>query len=141
MDPLYMFLFLALFPLVMGIVGSILKNQRAGSEKYQKMLSDFQAKVDSMLEPGETVEAVCGYVPCAAVTNKRLLVDTKAGVDSVAFTEIKSLSGMNATGSKTNNPAQMLAFTIVARKKYVLGNHSEGFGKLVTLLYRYTGRN
>lgn len=86
------------------------------------------------------VEGICGYHPCAAVTNKRLLVSTKHGINSVPFSEIKSLRGTNATGSKTYDPDRMLVFEIKAGKKYVLGNHSEGFEDVVSALFRYVLR-
>jgi len=132
---LILFLVIALIPLL----GSVLKKKRAGSEKYQQILADFQQGVEGMLEADEQVEAVCGYKPCAAVTNKRLLVSTKAGIDSVPFSEIIKLKGMSAGGNTTKNPGSMLVFEIKAKQKYTLGNHSEGFNRVVELLYQHTG--
>ena len=123
----------------MPLIGKALKEKRGGNEKYQKMMADFQQQVQNELSDGEVVEAICGYIPCAAVTNKRLLISSKTGIETVQFDEIKSLKGMNAAGNKTRNPEQMLGFTIKANKKYVLGNHSEGFAEVVTGLYVHTG--
>ncbi len=124
----------------MLLVGSAVKKKRAGSEKHQKILSDFRQSVDDMLETDEVVEAVCGYNPCAAVTSKRLLVGTKKGIDVVEFSEIKSLKGFNAKADDTREPDWMLVFQIKAKKKYVLGNHSDGFNQVVQSLYRHTGK-
>ena len=137
MNPIDMFLFLSLFSVIMAVVVSVLKKARGGSEKYQNLLARFRQEVNAMLEPGETVEADCGYNPCAAVTNKRLLIGTKKGIESVRFGEIRKLKGMNASGVGTTIPDRMLVFEIKAAKKYVLGNHSEGFDRVVELLYRY----
>lgn len=139
MNPLYVVLFISIIGAVMSMVGSVLKKKRAGSEKYQKIIEDFQQQVNEMLEQDEAVEAVCGYNPCAAVTNKRLLISTKTGIDSVQFCQIKSMKGMTTSGNKTKNPDSMLTFTIKAEKKYVLGNESEGFERVVESLYRYVG--
>ena len=139
MNVIVIILFFALFASVMSFVNDGLKKKRSGNAKYQNILSEFNSKIYGMLEPGEIVEGVCGYRPCAAVTNRRFLVDTKAGVRSVAFSEIKSVKGMNASGNKTTNPDQMLVFEIKADKKYVLGNHSEGFAQVVNSLYKYIG--
>ena len=130
---------LILIVVVVPILSKVLKKARGGSEKYQQMLADFQEKAQAMLEADEQIDAVCGYNPCAAVTNKRLLVSTKAGIDSVPFAEIKSLKGLNSGGNKTTIPDNMLVFQIKAAKKYVLGNHSEGFDDVVDLLYQRTG--
>lgn len=139
MNPLYVGLFFALCAVIMSLIGNVLKEKRGGSEKYQKIMADFRQAVQNELTEGEAVEAVCGYSPCAAVTNKRLLIGAKDGLETVDFSEIKSLAGMNGAGAKTNNPDRMLSFTIKAKKKYVLGNHSEGFDQVVTRLHEHTG--
>ena len=123
--------------LVVSLIAGVVKKKRAGSEKYQQMLADFEQRVNDMLEADETVEGLCGYKPCAAVTNKRLLVDTKAGIDSVAFQQIKKVKGMDAAANRTTNPDRMLVLEIKAEKKYVLGNHSEGFKGFVDALMRH----
>lgn len=123
--------------LVVSLIAGVVKKKRAGSEKYQQMLADFEQRVNAMLEADETVEGLCGYKPCAAVTNKRLLVDTKAGIDSVAFQQIKKVKGMDAAANRTTNPDRMLVLEIKAEKKYVLGNHSEGFNGFVDALMRH----
>lgn len=140
MNPLYYGLFVVILSAVFAALGSVLKKNRAGSEKYQQIMEDFRQQVDGMLEQGETVEAVCGYKPCAAVTNKRLLISGKEGIDSVQFHEVKALKGMDAGGNRTKNPDRMLVFEIRAAKKYVLGNHSEGFNQVVESLFSYTGK-
>ena len=118
------------------LLGSVLKKSRAGSEKYQQILTDFEQRVNALLEADEIVEGLCGYKPCAAVTNKRLLVDTKAGIDSVAFQQIKKVKGMDSGANKTRDPERMLLLEIKAEKKYVIGNHSEGFATFVNALMR-----
>ncbi len=140
MDTLLPILFFGIFTIVMLLVGKALKKKRAGSAKYQKILEDFQQGVNSMLEADEVVESVCGYNPCAAVTSKRLLVGTKKGIETVQFSEIKSLKGLNAKADDTTNPDWMLVFQIKANKRYTLGNHSDGFKQVVEALYRHRGK-
>lgn len=120
-----------------SLLSNALKKKRAGSEKYQQILLDFEQRVNAMLEADESVEGLCGYKPCAAVTNKRLLVDGKAGIESIAFQQIKKVKGMNVSGNHTTNPDQMLVLEIKAEKKYVLGNHSEGFCQFVNVLMQH----
>ena len=119
------------------LLANIFKKTREGSAKYQQILADFEQRVNAMLEADETVEGICGYKPCAAVTNKRLLVDTKAGIDSVAFQQIKKMKGMDSGANKTTDPDRMLVLEIKAEKKYTLGNHSEGFNGFVNALMNH----
>ena len=121
------------------LLNAVMKKARANSGRHQQILADFEQNVQAMLETDEQVEAVCGYKPCAAVTNKRLLVSTQNGIDSVAFSDIKKLNGMTASGNNTKYASSMLVFQIKANKKYTLGNHSEGFERVVGLLQQRTG--
>lgn len=140
MSPLMMTLFMGILAAVFAVLIPVLKKRRGSSEKYQQIMADFKEQVSAMLEEGETVEAVCGYKPCAAVTTRRLLVSSKNGIDVVPFGEIKKLQGMDGGGNKTAHPDRMIVFEIKAAKKYVLGNHSEGFSKVVNRLKFYTGK-
>jgi hypothetical protein len=119
------------------VLSAVLKARRAGSDKYQHILADFQQRVESMLQEGETVEGLCGYKPCAAVTDRRLLVDGRSGIESVAFQQIKKIKGMDAAANKTTDPNRMLVLEIRAEKKYVLGNHTDGFVEFVNALCRH----
>ena len=119
------------------VLSAVIKAKRAGSDKYQQLLTGFQQRAESMLQEGETLEGLCGYKPCAAVTNRRLLVDGKGGIESVEFQQIRKLKGMDAAANKTTDPNRMLVLEIKADKKYVLGNHSDGFADFVNALGRY----
>ena len=123
----------------MPLVTQIMKEKRGASGKYQQMLADFEQQVRGELYQGEVVEAVCGYIPCAAVTNRRLLIGTKKGIETVEFNDIYGFRGIDGHGNKTADPSRMLGFTIKARKKYTLGNHSAGFDEVVMRLYEHTG--
>lgn len=140
MDSTTLVVILAVLIALVPVLNKVLKNKRGGSEKHQQILADFRQKVESELAEGEVIEGLCGYNPCAAVTDKRLMVSTKAGLDIVEFADIKALKGMNAGGNKTSDPNRMLVFEIKANKKYVLGNHSEGFNQVVESLQRHTGK-
>ena len=139
MSAVEMVLFFAVFGIVMRVVGEKLKKNRNSSEKYQKILTDFSSSVSRMLMPGERVEGMCGYSPCAAVTNRRLIIGDKKGIREVPFSSIRKTKGMNYSGNRTSDPDNMLVYEIYADKKYVLGNHSEGFAQVVRVLNAYTG--
>lgn len=140
MNPLFMLLILAVLGSVIAIIANVLKEKRGKSPKYQKIIEDFYNNASSMLEPGEEIEAYCGYFPCAAVTGKRILIGDKKGIQSILFSDIKKIQGMNSSGSKTNDPRQMLALEIKAHKKFVLGNHSAGFEEVVESLQNHINK-
>jgi len=54
-----------------------------------------------MLVPGEQVLGMCGYFPCAAVTNRRLIVGDKKGLREVPFSAIRKTKGMILILNKT----------------------------------------
>lgn len=134
MNPLYVCLLLVIIGAVMYAAASAAKKKRGSNEKYQKILTDFYNQVNNMLEEGEALEAYCGYFPCAAVTNRRLLIGDKKGIQTVPFSQIRKVKGMSYSAQKTMNPNQMAAFEIKADKKYTLGNQSDGFARVVEAL-------
>lgn len=137
MKPIYVLLFFSIFGAVMALVSGALKKKRASNEKYQRIMEDFYNGVNDLLEPGERLEAYCGYMPCAAVTNKRLLIGDKNGIKTVPFSQIRKIQGTSFSGNKTMDPNQMLAFEIKADKKYTLGNQTDGFAQVVNNLGKY----
>lgn len=137
MNPLYLGLFLALLGSVMAVVASVVKKKRGSDEKYQKIITDFHDQVNNMLEQDEKLEAYCGYIPCAAVTNRRLLIGDKNGIKTIPFSQIQKIRGTSFSGFRTKDPNNMLTFEIKADKKYVLGNHSAGFAQVVKSLYNH----
>lgn len=137
MNPLFVLLCIAVIGAIVTVAAEAVKRKRGSSEKYQKILNDFHNQVSNMLEQGETLEAYCGYYPCAAVTSKRLLIGEKDGIKTVPFSQIQKIKGMSYSGNKTEYPNQMMAFEIKADKKYVLGNHSAGFEQVVEALNRH----
>ncbi len=137
MNPLFVCLCIVVIGAIISVAAKALKEKRGSNEKYQKIITDFYDQVNHMLDQGETVEAYCGYSPCAAVTNRRLLIGDKNGIKTVPFSQIRKVKGVSFSGNKTKDPNQMLGFEIKADKKYVLGNHSAGFEQVVEALNRH----
>lgn len=137
MNPLWICIFFVVFGGVMALISKVLKEKRGSSEKYQKIIADFYHQATQMLERGECIEAYCGYFPCAAVTNQRLLVEEKNGIKTIPFSQIRKVKGMSFSGNTTNDPKQMMVFEIKADKKYALGNHSDGFVQVVEALNKH----
>lgn len=137
MNPLYLGLLIAVIGSIKALITSVAKEKRGSNEEYQKMITDFYNQVSNMLEPGEKLEAYCGYSPCAAVTNRRLLIGEKDGIKTIPFSQIQKIRGTSFSGFRTKDPNNMLTLEVKADKKYVLGNHSEGFAQVVESLQYY----
>ena len=137
MRPTHIFLFMAIVGLIMTVVSQVLKKKRAGSAKYQAILEKFNEEVSAALEEGETVEAVCGYRPCAAVTDRRLLLSDKSGLVSIPYDQIRSVKGSDASARKTSNIGSIFFLEIKAARKWVLADEEAGFGKVVRALDRH----
>ena len=139
MSPFAIIFFFAVFGVVMRILTELVNKKRGSSQKHQKILSDFRNSVTTVLMPGECVEGYCGYNPCCAVTNQRLIIGDKKGIHTIPYNQIRKTRGTDFSGNRTSAPNRMLALEIFADKKYVVGNHSEGFVQVVSALLRYTG--
>lgn len=137
MNPLFYCFLLCLIGGIFALVANIQKEKRASSEKYQEVIASFYRQATQMLEPGECIEAYCGYNPCAAVTNRRLLVMKKNEIEAIPFSQIRKVKGMGFSGNTTKKPDQMQVFEVKADKKYVLANQSDGFVQVVEALNRH----
>ena len=136
MNPLYVRTIIVCIGALFSIIAIVLRAIMNNSDRCQKRLEDFRQQVNDMLQEDEEVLAICGYNPCAAVTNKRLLITRRAGVDVVAFSQITKLKGTSYNGQRVDEPGQMQTFQIKAEKNYYLRYQDEGFPSVVNELFR-----
>lgn len=100
---------------------------------------DFDRKLETVLKPKEEVKVIhTDKSGRWILTNERLLLDTKEGFSAVAFSRIKSISGLTADGKKTVAPAKMVSVTIKADKEITMHNTGESFVELVKELKKRT---
>lgn len=138
MNPLYVGILLVLIGSIRVLIMSLGKEKHRTKEERQKILSDFYDQVNSMLEEGEILEAHCGYDPCAAVTNRRLLIGDEYGIKTIPFSQIQKVKAMNYSGYKTKDPERTGMYEIKADETYVLTKQSEDFVHVVESLNFYT---
>ena len=113
------------------------------AQKKRRMLKqrDFDRKLETVLKPGEEVLVI--HMDKSGrwiLTNERLLLDTKTGFTALAFSKIKSISGLTADGKKTVAPAKMVEVTIKADKEITLHNTGDTFVELVKQLKKKTAK-
>lgn len=123
--------------LLMRKIRSAWKKRRARLER------DFSRKLETVLQPRETLKAVLtGRNQRWVLTSRRLLLDTKEGFTAVPFTAIKKAQGYTREGEKTASSAKMDRLTITAEKEYTVYNTGEEFTLLAkTVLNRVKKQN
>lgn len=129
----YFLVALAVIAAVMAGVGLVIKNSRANNPKRQQQLADFQQSVTAQLQPGEVLEAYCGYNPCVAVSSQRIFVGTKKELVNFPYGYVTKAEGMDGGGRKTTDTDFMLCVTLklVDGRRYTFGNQSAGFEEVL----------
>lgn len=113
----------------------------AAVKKRKLKQRDFDRKLETVLKSDEEVTVIHNDRSGRWIlTSHRLLLDTKEGFTALAFSKIKSISGLTAEGKKTVAPAKMVSVTIKADKEIVLRNTGETFVELVKQLKKKTAK-
>lgn len=115
---------------------------RAVNVHRQRKLRDFTRKLETVLQPRETIKVTCPNRGGRwTLTSRRLLLDTKEGFTAVPFSKIKKLQGLDREGKSTRSAAKMTRMTITtAQQSYTLDNTCPEFTQLVNLLKRQVGK-
>ena len=113
----------------------------AAVKKRKLKQRDFDRKLETVLKGSEEVLVIHNDKSGRWIlTNERLLLDTREGFSAVAFSKIKSISGLTAEGKKTVAPAKMVEVTIKADKEITLHNTGDSFVELVKALKKKTAK-
>ena len=114
------------------------KIRSARKKRHARLERDFSRKLETVLQPRETLKAVLtGRNQRWVLTSRRLLLDTKEGFTAVPFTAIKKAQGYTREGEKTASAAKMDRLTITAEKEHTVYNTGEEFTLLAkTVLNR-----
>ncbi len=119
------------------MLAAVLKLRSALRKSRERKTRDFTRKLETVLQPRETIKAVCR---CRAgrciLTSRRLLFDTEYGFNAVPITAIKAVQGYTKAGKKTDDIAQMAKLTVSAEKDYAIRPAGEGFAELAKPLIK-----
>ena len=100
-------------------------------KRRKRMERDFTRKLETLLQPRETVKVVCpNHEGRWVLTSRRLLIETKEGFMAIPFSKIKQLKGVDAAGKTTASPTKMVRLTVKAEQEYTLRNTSKEFADL-----------
>lgn len=108
-------------------------------KKRKRKERDFTRKLETVLQPKETVKVVCPQKKGSCIlTSRRLLFETKEGFTAVPLTAIKRVQGVNEAGNRTTSVQKMVSLTVRAEKTYTIYNTSETFPELANQLIQKT---
>ncbi len=129
--------FAAVIVLLLAIRSAVVK-------KRKRKERDFTRKLETVLQPRETIKVICpNHGNRWILTSRRLLLDTKDGFLAYPFGKIKKLQGFDSTGKATTSVAKMKRLTIKVAKtdeEYTLDNSCEEFSQLAGQLKRQTAK-
>lgn len=104
-------------------------------KRRKRLERDFTRKLETLLQPRETVKVVCpNHEGRWVLTSRRLLLETKEGFMAIPFSRIKQLKGVDAAGKATVSPAKMARLTVKTDQEYTLRNTSKEFADLAKQL-------
>ena len=129
--------FAAVIVLLLAIRSAVVK-------KRKRKERDFTRKLETVLQPRETIKVICpNHGSRWILTSRRLLLDTKDGFLAYPFGKIKKMQGFDSTGKATTSVAKMKRLTIKVAKtdeEYTLDNSCEEFSQLAGQLKRQTAK-
>lgn len=118
-----------------AVIAFLLAIRSAVVKKRKRKERDFTRKLETVLQPRETIKVICpNHGSRWILTSRRLLLDTKDGFLAYPFGKIKKLQGFDSTGKKTTSSKKMWKITIVVDQEYTLCNTSEEFSELAKQL-------
>ena len=127
-----------------AVIVFLLAIRSAVVKKRKRKERDFTRKLETVLQPRETIKVICpNHGIRWILTSRRLLLDTKDGFLAYPFGKIKKLQGFDSTGKATTSVAKMKRLTIKIAKtdeEYTLDNSCEEFSQLAGQLKRQTAK-
>lgn len=138
MNPFVIGLLVVVIPV---IVSSILKKKHAEEDKSpvnQARDTEARAKYQALCEEGETLQTVCrGYqTEYYAMTDRRLIIDNKKGLQSVPFESIRKVDFFKMGGGKAATASDCQVIAVHADKKYSMACYSGNFEQIAGELMR-----
>lgn len=122
-------------------VALLLKIRSAVKKKRNQKKREFDRKLETVLQPRETVKVVCPQKKGSCIlTSKRLLFETKEGFTAVPFGKIKRVQGVNEEGKRTTSVPKMVSLTIQAEHDYTVKNNCEEFAEFAKQLIKKTAK-
>lgn len=113
----------------------LLAARSAVIKRRKRKERDFTRKLETVLQPKETVKVICPNPHGRCIlTSRRLLFDTKDGFMALPFARIKRVQGTDNMGKTTAAVSKMVSLTVKAEKDYTIYNTCGEFAELAKQL-------
>lgn len=97
----------------LGALAALLMIWRAYRKWKARRERDFTRRLETVLQPRETIKLVChGREGHWVLTSKRLLMEDGEGFFAIPFSKLKRLQGQDKSGKATAAPAKMAQLTL-----------------------------
>lgn len=115
--------------------GLLMATVSAAIKRKRRKERDFTRKLETVLQPRETVKVVCpNHGGRYILTSRRLLIETKEGFMAFPFSKIKRVQGVDRFGKTTAAVSRMASLTVRAEKDYTIFNTCGEFAELAKQL-------
>lgn len=103
---------------------------------------DFTRKLETLLQPRETVKVICPQKGGSCIlTSKRILFEKGGNFSAYPLRDIQRLQGTNAAGNRTTVPKNMVSLTIRLEEDRTLKNTGAEFEELASQLAEKVKKN
>lgn len=110
----------------LGALAALLMIWRAYRKWKARQERDFTRRLETVLQPRETIKLVCpGREGHWVLTSKRLLMEDGEGFFAIPFSRLKRLQGQDKSGKATAAPAKMAQLTL--NGEYTLHGRDKNF--------------
>ena len=110
----------------LGTLIPLLMIWRAYRKWKARVERDFTRRLETVLQPKETIKVVCsGREGHWILTSKRLLMEEGEGFFAIPFSKLRRLQGQDKSGKATAAPAKMAQLTI--NGTYTLQSRDKAF--------------
>lgn len=124
----WLLIFAAVLVLLARIIAAV--NRRA--ERKQR---DFTRKLETLLQPRETVKIICPQKKGRWIlTGSRLIFEKRGRFTAITLKSITKVQGINASGNRTTVPEKMVRMTVKAEEEYTLVHSCPEFCQLAAQL-------
>ena len=108
---------------------------RISARKKKQKERDFLRKLETVLRSRETALVICPQRSGRVIlTEKRLLLETKAGFTALDRGRIRNIQGLTKEGKTTVSPPKMAKLLLKGEQEYTLYNTGAEFEQLVRAL-------
>lgn len=108
---------------------------RAVKKRTERTQRDFQRRLETLLQPRETVQVICPQKRSRCIlTNQRIILEKRGDFTAFPLKSLQRIQGTNAAGNRTTVPKNMVSLTLKLDRDVTLRNTGGEFEDLAARL-------